>query len=113
MLRTRPFTLRDAHVLTGWLDGPDALRLWSGNAFSWPLDPPQGHIPLRGTGGCRNMYTPPRISGKWSGDVPGMDFSTVLMDSSVLAATAGGWTPRLTDRHDAAPPAVLVAYGTA
>ncbi|MFC9242853.1 hypothetical protein ACFT7S_02055 [Streptomyces sp. NPDC057136] len=42
-----------------------------------------------------------------------MDFSTVLMDSSALAATAGGRAPRLTDRHDAAAPAVLVAYGTA
>ncbi|GAA2107331.1 GNAT family protein [Kitasatospora saccharophila] len=41
VLRIRPFTAADAAVLPSWLDGPGELRLWAGDAFRWPLDPPQ------------------------------------------------------------------------
>jgi RimJ/RimL family protein N-acetyltransferase len=34
----RPFAEADTALLKSWVDSPAALRLWSGDAFSWPLD---------------------------------------------------------------------------
>lgn len=39
MIGIRDFTEADVPALLSWIDGPDALVLWSGSSgFTWPLD---------------------------------------------------------------------------
>jgi RimJ/RimL family protein N-acetyltransferase len=41
MVALREFTTSDIPRLLSWIDGPEALALWSGKGFTWPLDEAQ------------------------------------------------------------------------
>ena len=38
MVELRRFTAGDIPSLLSWIDGPEALTMWSGPGFAWPLD---------------------------------------------------------------------------
>jgi len=41
VIELREFVASDGHLLRAWINSPEELLLWSGPAFTWPLDTDQ------------------------------------------------------------------------